>query len=188
MARELISKKAQQQINQNIGQGWDLTVTADKILITSKKKYYFYVCVSLPLIKDEKYFYENYVKNGRKDYSTYRFLFEPRWSQKKLKDIKKGNDLMRKLIDNLPKQYKLTHLTRNKQGSYFAQTEEEKKRVKQFEQRRDMIEKHIKEVPDFHTKNYSIFVRDNRHGFECVYYGDDKYIDLKKIENILKGE
>jgi len=157
------------------------TVNENKIILISKQTVYFYNSVSLPEMSREQ-FYE-YVKNSRKKiHYRIELLFVKRWSLDKIRESENHNNSIEQKINKLPKKYNLLHLSRTKTNSYFAETEAEKIRVKKYENEyRKLMSKMIK-LPDLHYKNFSIFIKDNREGFEMVWGEESSIIyKIKKV-------
>lgn len=184
----LITRQQLRDIREILGPNWLLKEYRDEIEIASRTNLWFYNCVSLPCFSDNSEFYEKVVKGGRKEIYRLRFIFAPRWSSARIKQVEERNDRIGREINGLPKKYRLSHLSRNKMNSFFSDDEAEKKRIGEYEREYAKLREQIVIMPDFHTAGYSIFIRNNRLGYECVWLSEGYSLPVKKIKEILSGD
>ena len=155
----------------------------DRIIITSKNLYWFYVAVSLPLMDEDEFI--RYVKNsGRQDYYEITLIFVEKWTMEKYQEAKIHNQAIWEELDKLPEKYGVAHLSPNKMGSFFPDSEEDKEKIKKYDQEYKVLMAQLIEIPSHHSTNYSIFFRDNTIGFEWIW-SEEELINskLKKIFN-----
>lgn len=181
----LITRQQMRDIQRVLGPNWLLKEYRDEIEIASRTKLWFYNCVSLPYFPDNRKFYEKVVKGGRKEIYRLRFIFVSRWSSARIKRVRERNDRIEKEINSLPEKYRLSHLSRNKMNSFFSDDEEERKRIREYEREYAKLSERIVILPDFHTEDYSIFMRNNRLGYECVWLPTGYSLPVKEIKRIL---
>ena len=184
----LITRQQLRDIQSVLGPNWLLREYRDEIEIASRTKLWFYNCVSLPYFSDDREFFDKVVKGGRKEIYRLRFIFVPRWSSARLKQAREHNDRIEREINGLPEKYRLSHLSRNKMNSFFSDDEEEKKRIREYEIEYEELRGKIIILPDFHTDEHSVFMRNNRLGYECVWLPKGYILPMKKIKEIISGE
>ncbi len=184
----LITRQQLRDIQSVLGPNWLLREYRDEIEIASRTKLWFYNCVSLPYFSDDREFFEKVVKGGRREIYRLRFIFLPRWSSARLKQARENNDRIEREINGLPEKYRLSHLSRNKMNSFFSDDEEEKKRIREYEIEYEELRGKIIILPDFHTDEHSVFMRNNRLGYECVWLPKGYTLPMKKIKEIISGK
>jgi hypothetical protein len=184
----LINQQQLRDIQSVLGPNWLLREYRDEIEIASRTQLWFYNCVSLPYFSDNREFFENVVKGGREEIYRLRFIFVPRWSSARIKQARERNERIEREINGLPEKYRLSHLSRNKMNSFFSDDEEEKKRIKEYEIEYEELRGKIVILPDFHTEEYSVFIRNNRLGYECVWLPEGYSLPVKKIKEIISGK
>jgi hypothetical protein len=183
----LITRQQLRDIRSLLGPNWLLREYRDEIEVSSRAQLWFYNCVSLPYFSDRREFFEKVVKGGREEIYRLRFIFVPRWSSDRIKQAREQNDRIEREINGLPEKYRLSHLSRNKMNSFFSDDEEEKKRIKQYEIEYEELRNKIVILPDFHTEEHSVFIRNNRLGYECVWFPEGYSLPMKKIKEIISG-
>lgn len=167
----LLTETEYNKLKAAAGDNWSISTLADKIILESKELFWFYNAVSLPPMNDDELI--QYIKqSGRKDYYKIILLFVPKWDDKKVAEARSHNNGIWKQIGNLPQKHGLTHLARNKQNSFFPETEQDKARIKKYEAEYAELEAMLIEIPEFFSEDHSIYWQDNRYGFEAVW-GED---------------
>ncbi len=184
----ILKQGRKKKISKLLKPHWTLKISKNKIIIASRIKIWFYNCVSLPHYPDKQVFFKEVVKKGRQDYFRVTYVFKAKWSLAKLKQAKIHNRKIWRQIKALPKQYKLTHLIRTKQNSFYSKNVEEQKRIKQYERDYARIKAQTLILPDFHSRKHSIFLIENRMGFECVWIPERINLPLKRIQSIISNQ
>jgi hypothetical protein len=179
-AAPLLTENEYSRLTTAAGDKWSVRMSEDKITIESRELFWFYNAVSLPLMTDDELL--QYIKqNARRDYYKIILLFVPKWDEKKVAAARDHNNNIWKQISRLPEKYELTHLTRNKQNSFFPETEEDEVKIKKYEAEYAELEAKLTMIPDFYSEEYSIFWQDNRQGFEAVWAPD---LNLKQFRDL----
>jgi hypothetical protein len=169
-------------LKQAAGDNWNIDEYGDRIVITSKRLFWFYNAVSLPFMTEEQL--EAYIKeNGRQDYYEITLRFVKRWTEAEVKGARKKNGTIYEAIDHLQEKHGLMHLTPNKMNSFFPETEEDEKKIEAYEKDRDKLLSQLIDIPTYYSEQHSIFVVDNRMGFEAVWNEDITLIDLNRLFN-----
>jgi hypothetical protein len=140
---------------------WRVEHHENSLVIILKDSVWTYNPINMPPFFDDDEFID-YVKGyGFKIRYELNLEYVEKWSEGKLVDIERKNEVIRKEIAALPKKYSIDHLS-HKFDSYIGGTDEERERVKKYEEEREQLEKKLETTPDFHTMSYSIFLSDNR--------------------------
>ena len=177
MGESLLTESEFDRLRTAAGDEWSISTAENKMILKSTELFWFYNAVSLPYMDDEELI--QYIKqNGRKDYYEITLLFVPKWDDTKVAEARSHNNRIWKQIGNLPQKHGLTHLTRNKQNSFFPETKEDEAKIKKYEAEYAELEAQLIIIPEFKSENYSIYWQDNRLGFEAVW-GEN--LDVQKI-------
>ncbi|MBN1799604.1 MAG: hypothetical protein JW822_13595 [Spirochaetales bacterium] len=164
----LLTENEYNRLKQAAGDDWSISASENKLVLKSTELFWFYNAVSLPHMTDEELI--RYIRqNGRKDYYEIILLFVPKWDDKKVAEAREHNNRIWKQIGNLPQKHGLTHLTRNKQNSFFPETKEDEVKIKKYEAEYAELEAMLILIPEFYSEDYSIYWQDNRLGFEAVW-------------------
>ena len=115
--------------------------------------------------------------------------FEPRWDFYQTQDISLKNDAVREDMRKLQVKYKINELidsaSNPKTGiKYITKNDSEKKRLNNYLKDLDRLELKIKEVPDYNSKNFSIFLI-KITGLDETYTNDTKENISRDIRRIL---
>jgi hypothetical protein len=182
-AAPLLTEDEYSRLDSAAGNEWYVHVSGDEIVIESKELFWFYNAVSLPLMTEEELL--AYIKeSGRRDHYKIILLFVPRWDEKKVADARDHNNKIWKQISQLPQKYGLTHLSRNKQNSFFPETKADEVKIKEYEAEYAELEAKLIMIPDYYSEGYSIFWQDNRQGFEAVWAPD---LNLKHFQDLFSA-
>lgn len=140
---------------------WKLEQHENTLVIVLLDSVWTYNPINMQAFIDEKEF-EGYVKTyGFKVRYELSLEYVEKWSEGKIIDIERKNEAIRKEIATLPEKHKIDHLS-HKFDSYIGGTDEERIRVKRYEEEKEQLEQKLHKVPDFNTKSYSVFISDNR--------------------------
>ena len=178
------------KISKIIPEGWEIIIQGNKINITSKDTFWFYNILNIDVKSTEE------LEEFAKEYGNprrYKIVldFKQRWTDEKLDKAKKNRDMIKQNINNLPEKLNISHLEPTKGPFYFrGETEEERKKVQQFERERKELEEELSicEVPDFNTKRHSIFISNNKKWYELIYpYSEEPYLLEKNIRNMFSN-
>jgi hypothetical protein len=176
----LLTESEDNKLKTAAGDKWAISSYKDEIVLESKELCWFYGGVSLPPM-DEKELREYAQKTGRKDHYVITLLFVPRWSAEKMAEARQHNNNIRLQMAGLAKKHGLTHLTPNKMNSFFPETEEDKVKIKKYEEDYAQLHDQLIEIPEYYSESYSIFWQDNREGFELVW---TENLNIKKISEV----
>jgi hypothetical protein len=164
----LLTPTEWERLQSAAGDLWTMSDLGDKIILETKTRCWFYNAVSLPIMDEQEL--TRYIKeSGRKEYYQITLLFVPRWSEEKLTGAREHNDQIQAAIAALPEKLGLTHLTPNKENSFFPESETDKPKIKKYEEERARLEVELVPIPEYYSERYSIFWQDNRLGFEAVW-------------------
>jgi len=133
---------------------------------------------------------ERIKKFGKKTKAQFVFKYEPKWSDKKIQQIKDENDSIYKQIKELPEKHNITYLynkdlSRKGGEVYIGTNQEEEKRIEDYKKEKDELEQKIKKLPDCFTSKYSLFLISkvgNEDEFYTVY-PQKVSEDMYKIQN-----
>jgi hypothetical protein len=162
------------------GDHWDIEAYDDRIVITSRHLFWFYNAVSLPYMEEGEL--EKYIKeSGRQDHYEITLRFVKRWTEEAIEEAREKNGSIYKAIGSLQEKHSLTHLTPNKMNSFFPETEEDEHKIKAYEKERDEYLSQLIDIPVYYSERYSIFISDNRLGFEGIWSEDVTMIDFSGL-------
>jgi len=154
------NEEVYQRIKDIVPKNWKVEEQGNKFVIIRNESVWFYNPINMPPFLEEKEF-EDYVKKwGNKGQYELYLEYVDKWSEEKTTGLTRKNDSIYTEIQNLPEKCKISHLS-HKFDSYIGNTDEEKKRVKEYEKIKENLESEIQRVPDFNTENFSIFISDN---------------------------
>ncbi|MBN1411125.1 MAG: hypothetical protein JW969_09785 [Spirochaetales bacterium] len=176
----LLTDKEYLKLKEAAGDNWDIFFEEDKITLTSRKIFYFYNAVSLPYMKPEE-LAAYAMESGRQDYLEIIMTFVPKWSDEKVTETRQKNAMVLKEQYDLVEKHGLTHLTRNKQNSFFPETPDDKPKIKKYEEEYAWLESQLIRVPSYKSEKFSIFVQDNRMGYEAAYSEEGAYFDPASV-------
>jgi hypothetical protein len=176
----LLIESEYRKLKTEAGDDWDIGIFENKITITSRRMFYFYIAVSLPYMNEDEL--KAYImESGRKDYYVITLIFVPKWSKEKIIEARKTNDEIRLKQYGLAEKYGLTRLTPNKQNSFFPETPEDEEKIKRYDAEYAELESQLILIPDYENESYSIFRHSNEMGFEAAYNEEIPRLDLRKI-------
>lgn len=151
------------KIIKSIPKGWVFEVKkdqfifikSDSVIIASKKQ------INYPMTK--KIPYDTIIKYGSKTTSYIAYKFDKRWTTEQTMAAYSNNTKIYQKLKELPKKYELTLLydkTLTTRGNvvYTGKTDDEKKRVKKFEEEKAGLLSKITLLPNYHTDYFSLFL------------------------------
>jgi|GEM_PF-1174949 len=102
-------------------------------------------------------------KKGMKGYARLVFRMEKLWTPEKLRCAANTNETVKADLKALPGRHgveKLVDKSLSRKGEtvYRGRTDDEKKRIAAFNKERDSIEKKLVKMPDYTSKQYSLFL------------------------------
>jgi hypothetical protein len=162
------------------GDNWDIEEYDERIVMTGRHLFWFYNAVSLPYMEEGEL--EAYIKeSGRQDHYEITLRFVKRWTDEAIEEAREKNGSIYKAMDGLRERHGLTHLAPNKMNSFFPETEEDEPKIKAYEKERDGYLSRLIDIPVYYSEQYSIFISDNRLGFEAVWSEDVTLIDFGRL-------
>jgi len=168
-------------LKKSLPEGWEM-LSHIKGVLTVQKDAVAYVLfenmVNAPKNIETKEELDNRIKkNGKQVKPHFEFKYYDKLSDDYIESARRKNDSVYAVIKSLPKKYNIENL-RDKFASskgedfYFANTEEEKERIKKFEIERDNLLDKIIKLPDYNSEYFSLYI-DSRIGigdeFHLVY-------------------
>lgn len=182
-------------VNSALPKGWVMNIENNKMVVERKdsilsfKTYRF----NSPLIKMTKPEREEYIKKeGRSCKSRIVYRIEPIWDANKIIEANNNNETLYAKLKQLPEKHKLSELKkmggRNSEAVYQPRNENDKKNIKAYEDEKKELESKIIKLPNFSTKNYSVFFI-SREGYDDDYhfvYPEQTSIELFTIENLFR--
>jgi hypothetical protein len=180
MSVPLLSDQEYSRLENAMGEEWNVRWEEDKIIMTSKTLCWFYNAVSLPYMTEDEF--SDYVEQaGRQDYYEIMLLFVPKWDTEKINAAKSENQAIREEINTLPEKHSVSHLMRTKTNSFFPETKEDEKKVAAYDKEYAALQEKIIRIPDYEGEHYSVFVNDNRMGFEGIWCETLSLINMDDI-------
>jgi hypothetical protein len=177
---KLLTDEEYAELTGAAGTGWKLIYYGDSIVLKSDDLYYFYSGVSLPPMSEEQ-LKEYAIESGRRDYYELTITFVQKWTREKIEDARKKNDELRIEQRGLQEKHGLGHLTRNKLNSFFPEAPEDEPKIKAYEEDYERIQSELIRIPEYNSTKYSLFVTDNREGFEVAWSEDSVPPDFDTI-------
>lgn len=178
--RALLSEAEQKRFEEAAGSGWTIHAEDDAVVITSMRPFWFYNGVSLPYMTEGEL--EAYIlESGRKDYYEITLRFVRQWTEEEIDVAGKTNEAIYREIGGLREKHGLGHLTPNKEYSFFPETEADKEKIESYERDRDLLESRLIDIPVFKSEFHSVYITDNRMGFEAVWSDETPLIDFSVI-------
>lgn len=176
----LITKPEYKRLMETAGSDWDVKFEDHEIIITSKVPCWFFIAVSLPVMEPDQFV--SYVKgSGRQDYYEIHLHFVSKWDEEKTSAAETHNEKIWEEIISLPEKHGVAHLMQTKTNSYLPETEEDEKRVAEYDKEYETLLEQLIRMPDFQSEKYSIFINDNKIGFEGVWNEDITFINISDI-------
>lgn len=133
--------------------------------------------------------YEEFIKTkiiGKIQYQL-KYTFNKTLTDDNIKFIKTRNDSISKILKKLLYKYNIYHLSR-KYDDFIPNNEKDKQNIEKFKSEKKEIMKLYKNLPDFNTKKYSVYISDNLpwYGSFCSKETEAKVYKLKNdIKEIL---
>ncbi len=151
------------KIIKSIPKGWVFEVKdgafifrkSDSVIIASKKLLNYPMSKKIPI--------DTIIKYGTKTTSYISYKYDKRWTTEQTMAAYSNNTKIYQKLKALPTKYELLSLydkTLSTRGHvvYTGKTEEEKKRVKKFEEERAGLLSKITLLPNYHTDYFSLFL------------------------------
>ncbi len=108
----------------------------------------------------------DYKKQGKETSCQIVLRIEDRWNAEKIKQTEEEQRKIYDIIDQLPKEFNISHLLNTFLSSkgaevYVGKTTAEKKRVADFQARKTELENQLPRFPDFFSEKYSLFLEED---------------------------
>lgn len=166
------------KLKRNLPSNWRMYESGKKIIIERKDSVWVYYDnkINAPYTQGDSLIseYELAKKYGQKDRGRLEFSYESKWKRSKIDRIKQENDLIFSQIEILPDIYNIRYLydsalSRKNADVYTPTNDEERKRVKAYEDEKWELQSQFKIIPDFNTEKYSLILI-YEIGMEDAYY------------------
>ena len=172
--QDSVLKKVQSQLPKN----WSMKIQKDELIVECSEPVWvlFENQINAPLdLESQEKRIERIKKYGHETKARLTFRCESKWSDAKIEQTKKDNDLVYKKMDALIDKYNIRHLMdknlNSKDGDLFIpKNSDDKKRIKDYYAAKNEVEKELKKLPDYNTEKYSLFLIDT------IGYNDDFHI------------
>lgn len=179
----------------NIPAGWE-TYISDKLITIEKKDSVWLLnenWLNNPR-EDKEIRNKRIIEKGYKTKSAVKIAFEPKWSQEKVSETIKANKSYFNEINLLPSKYKIESLsTIVKEGKsseiiYVPKTKEDKKRLNDYNNEKESLEKLIRKIPDMNSEKYSLFIIEYKGCIDDMHYvyPNDASVELFTVLNTFR--
>ena len=179
IGQEVIDDDASlRELKRNLPSNWRMYESGGKVIIERSDSVWVYYDnkINAPYIPGDSIIseFERAKKYGQKDKSRLEFSYENKWKRSKIDRIKQENDLIFSQIKILPDIHNIRHLydstlSRKNADVYTPTNDEEKRRVKAYEEEKWELQSQFKITPDFNTEEYSLILI-YEVGTEDAYY------------------
>lgn len=177
-------------------ESWEITITDKKVTIKRKEPVWvlFENQINARMnMESEKKQIDRIKKHGKKTFSQLVYVIEEKWSDKKTDDVKEKNAAIEKRTIELQKKHGIVHLfdkalSRKGEDFYIAKTGEDKKRIENYKEEKQRLNKELIKLPDFYFDNYSFYLVKKIGGMDAfhIVYPETASVEMMTIEKILK--
>lgn len=183
-------------LKEKIPQGWTVSIAEDKLIIEKNDSVWVLsenkINAPISILNDEEEI-KRIKEFGKKVQSSFVFQLEDKWSEEKCKQVRDKNETIYTQIKVLPEKYEIVYLydsslSRKGLDVFIGNTDEERKRIHEYEVERFKIEKGLIKIPDYNSEKYSLFLI-SKIGIEDEFhtvYPKEASEEMYRIEKILK--
>ncbi len=164
-AMETFKDKNLDLINRELPDKWFMTIQENKLIFKCDKEIWVLMenRINAPINRETAEEREARIKQyGKKHTPQIVYRLENKWDKEKIEFVNKKNDNIWDQIDKLPDKYKIRELynkfARSKRPAAFTgNTEDEKARVKLYEEEKKKLEATLIKLPEYRSVKYSLF-------------------------------
>lgn len=147
--------------------GWQMTIENEQLIIKRNEQVYamFENQINAPIRRETEEQYAKRIKKyGKPVHCRFVFEMESKWFPERLEKLKADNAALYREIEKLPKKYKIARFFKpfGKRPGPTAFpgkfSDEEKKRIAEYEKEKKELEKKLVELPGYASENYCLFL------------------------------
>lgn len=156
------------KIIKSMPKGWEFEANSGKFIFTKTDSVFIASRKILNYPMTKKIPADTILKHGTKTTSYIVYKYETRWTTEQTMSSYSNNTKIYQKIKGLPQKYNITTLydkSLSTRGNviYTGKTDDEKSRIKKFEEEKSGLLKKIIQLPNYHTDYYSLFLIES-HG------------------------
>jgi hypothetical protein len=181
-----------EKLKKQLPANWSMYIENERLIVKRNEPAYMQITnlINAPVMLVKKEQQEKEIKKqGKEIFCTFVFRVEPRWLPERLEKAKNFNGSIDRKMSQLEEKHHITKLynpnAKSAANLYRGKTEEEKRRIRAYEQEKNELEKKRIRFPDYMSEDYSLFLIE-KEGMQdqfTLIYPEEASREMYLIEN-----